>query len=72
MTAEQTGPPEVEIVEAGGERLGDVESLWRSMPDLRLCAAAREEVCERKPLQMHDAVGVTVEPDRLVGPLPLL
>ncbi len=31
MTAEQTGPPEVEIVEAGAERLDDVASLWRAM-----------------------------------------
>jgi GNAT superfamily N-acetyltransferase len=31
VTAEQTGPPEVEIVEAGMNRLGDVEELWRSM-----------------------------------------
>jgi GNAT superfamily N-acetyltransferase len=31
VTADQTGPPEVEIVEVGVERLDDVESLWRSM-----------------------------------------
>ena len=31
MTAEQTGPPEVEIVEAGAERLDDVEPLWQAM-----------------------------------------
>ncbi len=31
MAADQTGPPEVEIVEAGPERLDDVESLWRAM-----------------------------------------
>lgn len=31
MTAEQTGPPEVEIIEATVERLDDVESLWRAM-----------------------------------------
>ena len=31
MTAEQTGPPEVEIIEAGAERLDDVGSLWRAM-----------------------------------------
>jgi GNAT superfamily N-acetyltransferase len=28
---EETGPPEVEIVEAGPERLDDLESLWRAM-----------------------------------------
>ena len=31
MTAEQTGPPEVEIIEAGAERLDDVGALWRAM-----------------------------------------
>ena len=31
MTADRTVPPEVEIVEAGAERLDDVESLWRAM-----------------------------------------
>lgn len=31
MTADQTGPPEVEIVEAGAERLDDIGSLWRAM-----------------------------------------
>lgn len=31
--ADQTGPPEVKIVEAGTERLEDVESLWRAMHD---------------------------------------
>lgn len=33
MTADQTGPPEVEITEAGVEQLDDVESLWRAMHD---------------------------------------
>ena len=31
MTAEQTGPPEVEIIEARTERLDDIESLWKAM-----------------------------------------
>jgi ribosomal protein S18 acetylase RimI-like enzyme len=31
VTAEQTGPPEVEIIEATAERLDDVESLCRAM-----------------------------------------
>jgi ribosomal protein S18 acetylase RimI-like enzyme len=31
VTAEQTGPPEVEIVEARTERLDDIESLWEAM-----------------------------------------
>lgn len=33
MTAKPTGPPEVEIIEAGKERLDDIESLWRDMHD---------------------------------------
>lgn len=33
MTAQLTGPPEVEIVEAGAERLDDVEPLWGSMQE---------------------------------------
>ena len=33
MTAKPTGPPEVEIIDAGEERLDDIESLWRSMND---------------------------------------
>ena len=33
MTAKPTGPPEIEIIEAGEERLDDVESLWRDMHD---------------------------------------
>ena len=33
MTAWPTGPPEVEIIEAGEERLDDIESLWREMHD---------------------------------------
>ncbi len=31
MNKEQTGPPEVEIVAAGVERLDEVESLWQAM-----------------------------------------
>ena len=31
MTADQAGPPEVEIIEASAERLDDVGSLWRAM-----------------------------------------
>jgi GNAT superfamily N-acetyltransferase len=31
VTAEHTGPPEVEIVEAEAERLDDIEPLWRTM-----------------------------------------
>ncbi|MGA8926466.1 MAG: GNAT family N-acetyltransferase [Solirubrobacterales bacterium] len=31
MTAEQTAPPEVEIIEARADRLDDIESLWRAM-----------------------------------------
>ncbi len=31
MSADQTGPPEVEIVEVGLERLDEVELLWRAM-----------------------------------------
>ena len=33
MTAKLTDPPEVEIIEAGEERLDDVELLWRDMHD---------------------------------------
>jgi GNAT superfamily N-acetyltransferase len=33
LNADQNGPPEVKIVEAEVERLGDVESLWRAMHD---------------------------------------
>ena len=33
MTAKPTGPPEVEIIEAGEERLDDIELLWRDMHD---------------------------------------
>jgi GNAT superfamily N-acetyltransferase len=31
VTADRTGPPEIEIVEAGTERLNEVEPLWRAM-----------------------------------------
>ena len=31
MNADRKGPPEVKIVEAGVERLDDIESLWRAM-----------------------------------------
>jgi hypothetical protein len=31
VSADHPGPPEVEIVEASAERLGDVASLWRAM-----------------------------------------
>jgi GNAT superfamily N-acetyltransferase len=31
VTAEQAGPPEVEIIEAGAERLDGVEPLWQAM-----------------------------------------
>ena len=31
MTADHPGPPEVRIVEASGDRLDDVASLWRAM-----------------------------------------
>lgn len=33
MAAEPTGPPEVVIIEAGRERLDDIEVLWREMHD---------------------------------------
>ncbi len=33
MTDKPTGPPEVEIVEAGEERLADIGKLWRDMHD---------------------------------------
>ena len=44
MTAEQTGPPEVEIIEATAERLDDVEPLWRAMHeyDAEVAGEARE------------------------------
>jgi ribosomal protein S18 acetylase RimI-like enzyme len=44
VTAEQTGPPEVEIVEATAERLDDVKSLWRAMHeyDAEVAGEARE------------------------------
>jgi GNAT superfamily N-acetyltransferase len=31
VTAEQTGPPEVQIIDASAERLDDIESLWEAM-----------------------------------------
>lgn len=31
LTADQTGPPEVEIVEANVDRLDEMDSLWRAM-----------------------------------------
>jgi len=49
MTAEQTGPPEVEIVEAGAERLDDLESLWRAMHESN--AEIAGEVCEVAPFR---------------------
>ena len=33
MAAEPTGPPEVEIIEVGVERLDDIGALWRAMHD---------------------------------------
>jgi GNAT superfamily N-acetyltransferase len=33
VAAEPTGPPEVEIIEVGVERLDDIGSLWRAMHD---------------------------------------
>jgi GNAT superfamily N-acetyltransferase len=33
LNADQKGPPEVRIVEAGAGRLDDIESLWRAMHD---------------------------------------
>ncbi len=41
MPPEPTGPPEVEIVEAGSERLDDIESLWRDMHDYHAEVAGR-------------------------------
>jgi ribosomal protein S18 acetylase RimI-like enzyme len=49
MTAEQAGPPEVEIVEAGAERLDDLESLWRAMHASN--AEIAGEVCEVAPFR---------------------
>ena len=44
MTANPTGPPEIEIVEAGVERLDDIESLWRAMHEYNaeVAGGARE------------------------------
>lgn len=44
MSAEQTGPPEVEIIEARAERLDEIESLWRAMheSDAAVAGEARE------------------------------
>jgi GNAT superfamily N-acetyltransferase len=44
VTAEQEGPPEVGILEAGAERLDDVEPLWRAMHeyDAEVAGEARE------------------------------
>jgi len=44
MSAQLTGPPEVEIVEAGAERLDEVASLWRAMHeyDAEVAGEARE------------------------------
>lgn len=33
VAAKPTGPPEVEIVEAGADRLGEIGGLWRDMHD---------------------------------------
>ncbi len=51
MTAERTGPPEVAIVEAGAERLDDVEALWRAMHEhnAEIADEAREVVPFRRP-----------------------
>ena len=50
MTAEHTGPPEVEIVEAGTERLDDIESLWAAMHEYHaeVAGEAREVVPFRR------------------------
>jgi GNAT superfamily N-acetyltransferase len=44
LKADQKGPPEVEIVDAGVERLDHVESLWRAMHEYHagLAGEARE------------------------------
>lgn len=46
MTPGQDGPPEVEIVAANVERLGEVESLWQAMyaHDAEVAERAREVV----------------------------
>jgi hypothetical protein len=33
LNADQTGPPEIKVVEVGLERLDAVEPLWRAMHD---------------------------------------
>lgn len=49
MNDELRGPPEVEIVEAGAERLDDVESLWRAMHEYH--AEVVGEASEVAPLR---------------------
>jgi hypothetical protein len=50
VTAEHTGPPEVEIIEATAERLDDVESLWRAMHEYH-AEVAGEAVREVAPFR---------------------
>ncbi len=49
MTAEQTAPPEVEIIEASADRLDDIESLWRAMHEYH--AEVAGEVREVAPFR---------------------
>ncbi|MGA6948246.1 MAG: GNAT family N-acetyltransferase [Solirubrobacterales bacterium] len=49
MTAEQTAPPEVEIIEARADRLDDIESLWRAMHEYH--AEVAGEVREVAPFR---------------------
>ena len=48
VSAEQTIPPEVEILEAGVEQLDDVESLWRAMHEHHAEVA---KACEVTPFR---------------------
>jgi GNAT superfamily N-acetyltransferase len=48
LSADRTVPPEIEILEAGVERLDEVESLWRAMHEHHAEVA---EACEVTPFR---------------------
>jgi GNAT superfamily N-acetyltransferase len=51
VTVEHTGPPDVEIVEVGVERLDDVASLWRALHEYHaeVAGGARQVTPFRRP-----------------------
>jgi GNAT superfamily N-acetyltransferase len=52
VSADHPGPPEVEIVEASAERLGDVASLWRAMHEYHAeVAGEAREVTPIRPAE---------------------